>query len=242
MKLKALAIAASIAVSGAAQAGWEDGSSTAGNGELLFMAWDTTAQKAVVVDTGIDFLDIYNAGGSEITAAVDMSVFGGNTSGISWSVIAGNASTSDIAEFGVLASSLTTGDILTFGGISNVHNRLQAFNGANIVDASPKNVDNAYVANSSSDAVWPADLGLNAEATIPFNMTGGENDVMNLLQVGLASPSQGQTLSIATVEIDNGTLYINRAATNPVPVPAAAWLMASALAGFGAVARRKKQA
>ena len=252
MKLKALALTATLAVSGSAQAGWDAGSTTP-NGELLFMAWDSAAQKSVVIDTGIRYQEIADAWNAdpaqrtEISTALDLSIFGGDTSNITWSVAVSSYNiASGPTGIETILSTKTNGVAVQIEDLNGQFAEFKNFDIANIVDLSDDSVNNKYEANSSGELYWPSNFGTQLNSKAPFVMSGGSDDVMNLFRMGLTlDVSSGvPTLAdashiIGDVRIMGDTLYINKTA---VPVPAAAWLMISGLAGFGAIARRKKKA
>jgi hypothetical protein len=90
-----------------------------------------------------------------------------------------------------------------------------------------------YVLANGSEGLFPAPLtAVGTAVNLYVFSTGGSNNA------ALARVYQGNDLLLSA----NGTLSVVPGAPPAVPLPAAVWLLGSALAGFGAISRRRQAA
>lgn len=244
------------------------GNSNVGNGEAALVLWDSTTKSSYAQDLGVLFDNLLNgsAFGQNISlnSAALNTAFAGNYSNVQWTVIAASghytnadASAYETADYGWIqtgkASALPAPEadpqlqldyiaqllpkanqlLTTEGGAFNVgavsaNGVVTAVNGgvgytSDFTDALFGNLPgvmqpSAY--NGQTTNLWYIGMGDN-DGTVPLNK------ILGTLTLNLSG--------------SNGTLSLNSSAPS-VPVPAAAWLLGSALAGLGGIARKRKQA
>lgn len=272
MKIKSLIAAASLAVAAAgAHASIDAGNSTSlGNGELIFAAWDAAAQKSYVLDTGIRFNTILANKAALIptTFSVDAAfstLFGTDTSNLVWNLYAGSAKTSAVdptSNWGAMTTIASyetalakiadpSDPYLVSSSATNLilAARTLATNNANLAlptESVPldTSVNRSYVitSNTSAASLVKLNWGLyNGKTSVPSEVASGESSYLIRTQRVVNPDAIGgydgvfSLLGRATFDATTGIGSIS------TPIPAAAWLLVSGLAGFGAISRRRKQ-
>ncbi len=260
MKLSTLIAAATVAAfATGAQASIDKGTDALiGNGELIFAAWDNAAQKSYFLDTGIHFNDIKANLAANVPTIFQVDAgfstfFGSATSSLVWNLYAGsnniNGDYSDMSNYGAITTVATKSAGLTlkydFNGLDSLINAVapDAIFKNEGGDASPTSANLSYTSTNPSDAkflgtslVWGQYGNLTANTTA---VKSGESSYAILSEAFLDENFDFQTTATfigrATFDASTGEGRIN------TPVPAAAWLLVSGLAGFGAISRRRKQ-
>jgi hypothetical protein len=247
MKFKTLLAVATVAVSGAANAVLENGN----DGELVFSAWDPVNQVSYTQDLGVRhnaILGEYANASYSLSFNVDPlynTVFtSSNVNDIIWNV--SSASTDFFGNYGVQFTTLDPAPA-AFGNFQNLANVAaqhvqysQALQGVN-----PAAGDIAYEGNTTNGAYagspslwntnWAGQGGV-------LNNTASIGDSMNWFFMGLSADFSTAALrdeALADWTFDGTNLNF---ASTVVPVPAAAWLLASGLIGLSTITRRRKTA
>ncbi len=252
MKTKALLVAATMLTAASANAAWDTGASfDTGNGEFVLSAWDNVRQLSYTQDLGLRFGQANTNAVIAVDAAA-FSIFGGNFNGVSWNVGAANnftAGFTDFSTYGVVHSAFSpTVPAIGFGDLENAYNQFntyQASLGAGIGSIAS---NSAYTADANTDPTWAGDgkWGDNFNGSVPNGTSGISGSLLNLNWLGLdANTFEGTSSLVGNVQFNMaaGEVIFNASTgggTSPVPVPAAAWLLASGLAGLGTVARPAK--
>ncbi len=268
MKKSLLALALSVAAVSGAQASWYSGNPTSGNwntgnGELVLVAWDDVAKTSYAQDLGIRFDDL-KAGGISTSIALDSALFsqafGGNTSNVRWVLGAASNHWANVDQtayetlnFGMFSSGRATSIVGQTDGQSQLDGVQAYFQTYAVLPA---------LMGGAMQAGTPSDNGAIATASGAANYlySGWAENYMLLFPNGMqVASSVGQTTNLwffgfadnelqspiteirGTATLANGSLTIAQS-TPEVPVPAAAWLMGSALVGLGGIARSRKNA
>ena len=133
---------------------------------------------------------------------------------------------------------------------SEVSNFSENFANNGVIDTTPDSVNISYRVDSVANQAYLGDKG-DFWGTPMGNISGNSPTAVNagefstLVFFGMtnfttaAGPNKGKAFDMvfarAKFDAEAGTFRIN------TPVPAAAWLLMSGIAGFGAIARRRKQ-
>ncbi|MFT3930551.1 MAG: VPLPA-CTERM sorting domain-containing protein [Spongiibacteraceae bacterium] len=269
MKKSLLALALSVAAVSGAHASWfsgvpTSGDSSIGNGELVLVAWDDVAKTSYAQDLGIRFDDL-KAGTVNTSIALNSALFSqafsGNTSNVQWVLGAAsnhwsNADQSayETLNFGLFSSGRATSvpgqtdgqsqlDITQ--GYFQTYGALPALMGGAMQTGTV--TDNGAIATTAGAANylysgWAQNYVLGLPGGMGVSSAVGQTT--NLWFFGFADNElQSPITEIrGTATLANGSLTIAQSTTPTVPVPAAAWLMGSALLGLGGVARSRKNA
>jgi hypothetical protein len=252
MKKSLLALAVSLAAASGAHAAWDNGSVDAfgGNGELLLAVWDSNTNHKVSVaqDLGDRFFDydaILNDSSFSKTYALDSSAFSvfatSNAADLHYAVIAiSNGAFNPVVQQ-VMVTTNAANPAPNSSDIGNV------INASVSPDIKINKGDVDYAANNAvvgtpSTNNWLGDPGVFGpqftQYSLPFDVTAGVNDKLAFYEFNspdLTGVADVKAVGQWSLNLANGTLTYAAA----VPVPAAAWLMGSALLGLGSVARRR---
>jgi len=244
-RMKALAAAALVAVSGLANATIDNGQT--GNGELFLMAYDTTSQQTYSFDTGL-LMSAFSPSASPLEAftLTGFSSFlaTATASTVRWGVYAiDRLAPTSLYTTAAANPSLTNPNLLK---INNSNGALASF----INDANQRG-NHATDANGyflqTSAPFGPNDfsyggniLGANGNfsSNLSFNTTGGLGDTLSFLRFTAGNPAGstrtafGGSWSLGA----NDTLIFQ-----PVPEPGTYALMLAGLLTLGAVARRRSK-
>lgn len=271
MKKTLLALAVSLAaISSGAHAAWDGGSLASpfvGNGETLLVIFDENVnhQVSYAQDLGATAnFDLYhnnisNAAFSQSFTldSTALSIFStSNASDLRWAVVATHNGVAGMDVNGPAsgvgfqvttnlppAVKPTTSDIglitTTSGGI------LQ--NSVNGTDLNPAtNVATTQSSTTSNYLGDPGYFGRQYKQTLLFDTTAAINETLGYLEIDRTGAGRTTNSSMTAF---SGTWALDLtgkslAYSTPVastPVPAAMWLMGSALAGLGSIARRRRQ-
>jgi hypothetical protein len=265
--VSAIAVAAGLAMASGAHASWEVGDGIAspwiGNGEALLTVFDSVAQKSYALDLGVRYDDLVSgAAFNGQTIAVDLSVFGGNTSNLQWhvAVASGHYVNQDFTEeqfdkygFGITTNASQTRSVAGLTPeqqstlISNVMTEFQI--GAASVLQMNIGAPSANTAVAEGTANGPKYVGGALWGTyFDSKLSGDSLGVLGETQAfwaygfaGAASDSNPTVRNLGSLTLTSTGLTFNSAAP-AVPVPAAAWLLGSALLGLAGVGRSRRKA
>jgi hypothetical protein len=245
--MKALAVAVALAASGAANAAIDLPNS--GNGELFLTVWDTTVGNEASFNIGLNInVNSFNGNGSYTFN----NIFSNPT--FTTYFDAGNFSTQSNWKWNVVgADSTADSERVMFTDISTTRtmDNSSAQNGANktLLYASNFGSADALGTNLTGVAIYAGNnWGNNLNQGAPVNDAGS---IGQSLYFYMAQNNQGtdgtfpddpatMTQYAYTWSLDSlGNLTYN-AVSAPVPVPAAVWLLGSALVGLVGVARRRE--
>jgi hypothetical protein len=261
---KIIALTIALSAAAGANAAWQNGynNDTAnGNGELLFFMFDENSANQIsgAQDLGVKWDDVVTQKtntGYSLSFALDSTVFnnfnGIDTTAVRWGVLAGTWGSNDNPK-GVMVTALADTDFTTnlsntaFGGAtkSNLSKFTPDVNGVGTPTAAQYLENNAtYAAVGSADYLGANNnLGRSWAQALPFDTTGGIDDVLTfnlMVKPNVGAQQISQFVGLWDLDLATKTLtYSYTAPTPEVPVPAAAWLMGSALVGLAGVARRR---
>lgn len=240
-------------------------------GELILAMWDDVAKKSILFDTGVTFKQIIDNKDAVLPTLVNLnaidssykSFFNNDFSNVSWNAyVASNFTNSGAFDnakyFGYMitakepafeaANPLGYNEIVTV--MTGQGEAVSRFN-ENFVspkDTSADSVNRTYKATDATapnylgnaSSLWGDPMGaINARGTsakagqyIQFIFNGILSD-----EAGVPGWDAGYVAEMGRAKFDPTTdsFRIN------TPLPAAAWLLMSGIAGFGAIARRRKQ-
>ena len=265
MKKALLALAVSMAAVSGAHASWDTGYNPSnvavGNGEALFEAFDDVNGVSYVLDLGVRYDDLVSGAafnGQQFT--VDLSVFAGSSAAnVNWQIVAGSgdkrnggaSATNNFSKYGFLMtvdSGAAIADYTNAHTTGTIANYLTTLNSTVAITndlVGPASENNAVTESAAfgtkfvggtTTSSFGSGLGLDTYGAIA-------GETMNVWRLGFGATSGAKQSGIlGTVNLTGSTLTLGTASTPEVPVPAAAWLMGSALVGLGGVARRRNKA
>jgi hypothetical protein len=247
--MKALAVAVALAATGVANAAID--SPSTGNGELFLTVYDTTVGNEASFNLGLNInLDSFNGNGSYtfnnifsdpvFTANFDAGNFA-TQSNWKWNVV-GAASLPSFEER-VMYTEVSSGASINNAAAQNAA-------GSTLTYQTSLGTCDSCGTNVAADPRYAgANWGSNMNQAAPVSDSGSLGDSLyfylaanNILNDPNFDPasSAAMTQYAYTWKLDsNGTLTYN-AVGAPVPVPAAVWLLGSALVGLVGVARRRE--
>ena len=262
MKKSLLALAISI-VAVNAHAYWDTGvdlinKSNPNDGEMMLTIWDSAAQQSYSQDLGVRYSALQN--GSALSGQVinldptALSIFGSsvNQSTVSWALVAADSHVKN----GTINAYTGAGFIIsaaqgvtppnpvaqTIQGGWNGLNNYQVATGMNDPAVTGNQTVSGSAANGTDVPNGYQTFGDSYFAARPFAtfLTGsGSLDLWNY-KYNNASGTQSVVVDLGQVSLDFNAKTLTLGQVSSVPVPAAAWLMGSALAGLGTVARRRR--
>lgn len=258
MKFKALAAAVALMSSATvANAAWHDGWEGSGNfdGELLLVAFDETLQVSVIQDLGgstQEFINNVSNGSFTQSYALDplfASTFASsNAADIRWAVYANSYDIQDSSVNTFLSTSNDMNMNATIDEFFAHQDKIGAGLSINVNANLPNGLAGNFAENGafygdSVNGLYAGDTGIynrNIMNTVTFDATASANESLYFWAINADllvnfDTTRDQFVGQWVLDLAGGTL-----AYNPVPVPAAIWLLASGLLGLGAVSRRRK--
>lgn len=264
MKKSLLALAVTLAAASGANAAWNTGNDPLlinGNGELVLLAFDPVTQNSYTQDLGVTF-DQLRAGysGTINLDPAHIAIFGGSYGNVQYTVLAGSNTqyTPDYNGFNYsergFIYSMTPGSvawetnaITNDGAIAQALAPLDLIASATGFDVNPAENPGYSVAAGGQGYAGSALNGVAYyESYFNRDMSGSNGSVVDLWLKGYTQDDGfGDPLNLllgtATMNLTGGAGSISFASNAPeVPLPAAAWLLGSALVGLGGVARRRR--
>lgn len=263
MKLKMLAAAVALAVTGVANAAIEN-SFTNRNGELFLVAYDDVAVKSYFRDLNIlqsDWVLTQNGAnhswsGVGDTEWTDFLAATGGTTNVRWGVYSGAQMTDDAQNFfdgyyGVTTTGGSAGQIgMDFSTIGNAatYMDVKTDNVSLVYAGSMNTINSAYVDGlTDANSHWTYGNNLNGTTGNTVTTIGGTlyDYLLSLDNSDPTSPSYGVDPTVNQMAgtfsfASDGNLTYTATAVSAVPVPAAVWLFGSALLGLAGIARRRE--
>lgn len=267
MKKSLLALAVSLAAASGANAAWETGvglsDGFSGNGELILTVWDSVKQISFSQDLGIRYDDLVSGAAFGQTIALNaaaLSIFGGDHGNLQWNIAASSnqylsPNGSDIqAQFDkygfiVSADPSNTQAPAADGGahFNNIAATIQQFSNYGSVlgmFGGPASQNDTVTETTPNGARYAGGALWGEVFYQQYNLdaNGALGETLDLLMWGFDGPTEDANpilVNLGQVRFGLDGLTLT---TSEVPLPAAFWLMASGLAGLGAVARSRKQA
>ncbi|MEY2892162.1 MAG: hypothetical protein RJA98_2070 [Pseudomonadota bacterium] len=250
--IKLIAAAALVATSGFASAAINNGST--GDGELFFMAYDSTSSLTYVFDTGVltsAFQPLTAAtqsfaltGFASFMATASMNTTAWGVFGVSQAATGGPskpslyATTSAVPATGPNQSSLAAANAILVDGPG-----AGPIAAANLVTPAATQNGFAILAGNQTGVVEGV-IG-----TVKFPVTGAMNESLSFVKLSNPTISKSTVTTFANAygvsswSVDTASKTLNfTAATAPVPEPSTYALAIAGLAVVGALARRKKAA
>lgn len=264
MKKSLLALAVSLAAASGANAAWNTGNDPLllnGNGELVLLAFDPVTQNSYTQDLGVTF-DQLRAGysGTINLDPAHIAIFGGSYGNVQYTVLAGSNTqynpgyeTFNYSERGFIYS-MTPGQLVwdTNAGTNDVGIAtnlpvLDLIYSATGFDTNPAE-NPGYSVAAGGQGYAGSDLnGVGYfESALGRDLSGANGSAVEMWLKGYTQDDGfGDPLNLllgtATMNLAAGNGSITFASSAPeVPVPAAVWLLGSALVGLGGVARRRR--
>jgi hypothetical protein len=248
--VKALAAAIALTASAGANAAYIPAATGTGS-TVLLLAWDNVAEVGYVRDLGVTYSSFFNQSNGSLTAfagtaaeyatdALFGTTFGASTpSNIVWGVTAIDASgLTNNSTGAIVTRPVGSPGSLAVGGIATYGNAQNALVGSLLNSATSYAVSGLLNANNPNGGV---------SSSILAGSFGALGDILNTTLFVRSSSSATTPTSLFQFELlANGTLCYGTTASGacgpdvaPIPVPAAVWLLGSALAGMAGVARRR---
>ncbi|MFO1367716.1 MAG: VPLPA-CTERM sorting domain-containing protein [Marinagarivorans sp.] len=270
MKIKALLAAALVASSSTAFAKIDNGAeySTTTGGELVLAMWDDVAKKSILFDTGLTFVDMVNRNDAKTKTTIDLtaidatykSFFNNDFSNVYWNAFSGskwsNGEQFDSSKyFGVAFSAKDPAFELAnprdFGTVTGIvegaYSDLITANTNFSGDTTGVSANLSYRSANSADPKYLGNLGIlwtdQIKGNYPLGTSAKAGQELGFVwNTTNFDTAEGSMINLGSIKFDPtaSTLSIT---PNPIstPLPAAAWLLMSGIAGFGAIARRRKQ-
>lgn len=245
---KILSVLAFVAVLAAPASAFAavNGPTTTGGSDVFVAVTNNTTGASAVIDLGVTASQLSTLSSQSFTLDAATLTALGSSSALTYQVFANNGLT---AATGVLYTTFVTGSSIPSTG-TNLANQLNsistwfttnqggfaAASGLQTVSVSGLN-SWSQTTNANGPGATYQLAGFNAQAAVGsaidlFSFTGPGGR-------GTGAPTQ--SASFGTFTLSGNTLSFVSAAGAQTPLPAAAWLLASGLLGFGGVSRRRRQ-
>ena len=253
-KLKAAVAALALCAAGAANAAIDPGAaisgSTADSGELVLSIWDATAQTSYNRDLGVSFGDFLADPAAAMSFAADSTLttyLAGTANPLVWNVVGANSIYSgDYSSWGVLTTSgdgLAAVSTAQYGAIPTAQTSVKGYaewvNPLNGTSDYAENVSGTAVLTDGGAYAGAGSFGNNFGGAISFSNAAQTDSSMAFYQLGIDLTTGGSKI---TEFAGTWTLAANGDLSySAVPVPAAVWLLGSALVGMVGVARRRDE-
>ena len=228
-------------------------------GAAVLYAWDSGTNNSYFVDLGVTGQALVD-GSTVVTTDTGLGGFLTSNPNATWSVISTINDTNKVANSNNLPGFLTGGLSLINSGIVGTSLTGSPVGTTGGVNASQQTILNDWMAVIQTSAAGSSSFGV--DGTDPAAADGSRNGTglnASMISVGQtsalfyaqANTSDGVTLAAGATEVSQlggsgpGAIIAdltasgNFTAASAVPVPAAAWLFGSALAGLGLVRRKK---
>lgn len=225
-----------------------------GSGGVFLSVWNDTASVVTYIGSTLDqFLPSAvtsgnaqgTAGDGILTYQTDLSVFGGNLSGLQYSVTAAKFNGSDPRSWQIAFTTEGTPTFMEGAQLSGANSAITQFLAAvnNACGATvPCTTTNpaagqyagAFGSNLNPNLPTPANATIGTAQAFYFGFGTSDIEVDPITLQRYATALGNTVVNLAT----DGTLTF----TTPVPLPAAAWLLISGIAGLGMVGRRRSVA
>lgn len=224
------------------------------NGGLFVAIWDAVRGVSVIEYLGVNMDSLLPATGEAAGYSLEFgtvssytSTFGASdTANIQYAVFAIDSSGVGNSGKRVMSTTQATTFALNNTSTSGTATNIDKIIDNTLANSSYNNGVNPAVALSSAEADYAGNIDWSTLLATSFNATVG-----TALNFFIASSTSNNPSGAATVDFyDNANGFSKwllteagvltyAAATAPVPLPAAVWLLFSGLAGLGAVARRR---
>lgn len=254
MKMKVLAAAVGLVIAGGASASIDPLST--GNGELWLSVRNNTDQTSMMIGLNLN-IDGSTAGSTAFSTttsqtfsltAVQNYLTANTGDNFSWMVTAGDSvGSASVDGLRYLSTSLSPTGVATFQN--------QALVGFNTMESPLTNINSGSkdgVVVGSSDVAYFATSMDSWQNKAPFSATAALGQSMGFYQLSNSGSTTGPSTKLKAVNFatfdgtwkldSTGSLQYTVASVPAVPVPAAVWLLGSALIGMVGVARRKVSA
>lgn len=262
MKLKLIAAAALLAVTGAANAAIDNGAG--GNGELFFTAWDGASSYSFDLNTTIDaFQSSVSAvgAGTYVNATLDALfttyLSTANLSSLVWNIVAADSLGANriVSTYSSLPATAVANDqtrnasVATRSFITAVNSGIAAQGGVNSAVFA---ANTPGYANNTTGIRWGANIGGSPAFSINTTGTVANNSYASGLNMVRAdAAASGVASSTFTPYADGGfavRAYLDTATgtvaisgfTTPVPEPETYAMLLAGLGLMGAIARRRR--